>query len=172
MSEAAAVDHNDLSGFDVSRAGRGSDSELALLMAQLETFLSATLPNLPEHLLPRLVDALNGRGALESSGEAVDYDAAYDMRNEMEMMLSTCRAMRNHVLDGDRVRDGIAFRDLKDFMTSVSSMMSTMMKNHEKLMTMDRHRAVEQATIQVLKEIGGEDTIDRFILLMEDKLSE
>lgn len=171
MSDAAAAG-TDLSGFDAGRGGVSAGSELATFMAQLETFKTSVLPNLPDNMLSGLVDALYRRGALEEVDGNVEYDESYDMKGEMTMMISACRAMRNHVLDGDRVRDGIAFRDLKDFMSSVSSMMSSMMKNHEKLMSMDRHRAIEQATIQVLKELGGEDVTTRFISLMEANLTE
>ena len=46
------------------------------------------------------------------------------------------------------------------------------MKHHEKLLSMDRQRALEAATISVLKELGDETMIDKFFELMEQALQD
>jgi hypothetical protein len=38
------------------------------------------------------------------------------------------------------------------------------------MMSLDRRRAMEQATIAVLQELGGDAVVDRFTALLEERL--
>ena len=158
----------DLSGFD-SKPGEGTD--LVLVSHQLHEFLSGVLPRLTESMVEALLDAMHAQGIGTTDVPQLEYDESYSLKDEMTMMLVAVRAMRNEILDGDRLRKNVGVKDLKEFLTSSSSITSTLMKNHEKLMSMERHRAIEQATIETLKEIGGDEAVDRFLALMEAKLA-
>ena len=158
----------DLSGFD-SKPGEGTD--LVLVSHQLHEFLSGVLPRLTESMVEALLDAMHAQGIGTTDVPQLEYDESYSLKDEMTMMLVAVRAMRNEILDGDRLRKNVGVKDLKEFLTSSSSITSTLMKNHEKLMSMERHRAIEQATIETLKEIGGDEVVDRFLALMGAKLS-
>ena len=158
----------DLSGFD-NRPGDVAD--LARVSHHLHEFLSGTLPQLTESMVEALLDAMHALGIGTTDIPELEYDESYSLKDEMTMMLVAVRAMRNEILDGDRLRKNVGVKDLKEFLTSSSSITSTLMKNHEKLMSMERHRAIEQATIETLKEIGGEEVVDRFLALMGSKLA-
>ena len=158
----------DLSGFD---SKPGDVTDLALISHQLHEFLSGVLPRLTESMVEALLDAMHAQGIGTTDVPQLEYDESYSLKDEMTMMLVAVRAMRNEILDGDRLRKNVGVKDLKEFLTSSSSITSTLMKNHEKLMSMERHRAIEQATIETLKEIGGDEAVDRFLALMEAKLA-
>ena len=157
----------DLSGFD---SKPGDVTDLAAVSHHLHEFLSGTLPRLTESMVEALLDAMHAQGIGTTDVPQLEYDETYSLKDEMTMLLVAVRAMRNEILDGDRLRKNVGVKDLKEFLGSSSTIMSTLMKNHEKLMSMERHRAIEQATIETLKEIGGDEVVDRFLALMEDKL--
>ena len=163
--------NNPLSAFDV-RSDMEEAPRLTRISVALHEFLDDTLPQLTQSMRDTLVDRMREHG-MASSSEGVtefEYDENYSLKDEMATMIVAVKAMRGEIFDGNRLRNGVGLKDVKEFVTASNSIMSTLMKSHEKLMSMERHRSIEQATVEVLKEIGGSEVVDRFVTLMESKL--
>ena len=59
---------------------------------------------------------------------------------------------------------------MKEVVTSTTSLMTLLMKAHDKLMTFDRMRAIEQSTVDILRQMGGEEIVENFVKMMEERL--
>lgn len=162
---------DDLSGFDAKAETSIDPDQLSM---DFDRFYHNVLP----HLFPTQARQLITRiGTLEliPAAEAVDgqieYGANYDITIEVEGLIQSVRAMRNTVMTPEgNVREGIAPREMKEMITATTSLMNLLMKSHEKLMTFDRHRALEQATVDVLRQLGGEEIVGQFVEMMEGRL--
>jgi len=78
--------------------------------------------------------------------------------------------MQNSVMENGRIRTGITPKEMREVVQSTTSLMSLLMKAHEKLLSLDRVRAIEQATISVLRELGDDAMVERFVAALEQEL--
>lgn len=162
---------SDLSDFDVKAEQNVEPDKLAL---EFERFYHNTLPHLfptqAQQLLTR-INTLELVPSVGNSNEETEYGANYDITIEVQGLIQSVRAMRNTVMDEQgRVKEGITPREMKEMITATTALMNLLMKSHEKLMTFDRHRSLEQATVDTLRELGGEEIVSRFVELMEQRL--
>lgn len=161
---------NDLSGFDAKTTGPEPDA----LQLDFERFMHNTLPYLFPAQAKALIKKLHDAEIIPPADSAdIEYGANYDITIEVEGLIQSVRAMRNTVMDEQgRVREGITPREMKEMITATTALMNLLMKSHEKLMTFDRQRALEQSTVDVLRELGGEEIVSTFVELMEERLEQ
>ena len=159
---------DDLSGFDVKSEG---SPEPDILAQEFERFYHNVLPHLFPTQAKQILTRINTLELVPFVGnerEDIEYGANYDITLEVEGLIQSVRAMRNTVMDEQgRVKEGIT---PKEMITATTSLMNLLMKSHEKLMTFDRHRALEQATVDVLRQLGGEEIVGTFVEMMESRL--
>lgn len=166
-----------LGDFDVKSGGSIEPSQLE---TEFERFYHNVLPHLTTAMATKLYARINTLELVPHVGaDDVAYGANYDITVEVQGLISAVRAMQNSVMDErGRIREGITPREMKEVVTSTSSLMNLLMKSHEKLMTFDRQRAMEQATVDVLRALGdggfaglsGEEIVSRFVEMMEARL--
>ncbi|RLA60687.1 MAG: hypothetical protein DRQ89_12445 [Epsilonproteobacteria bacterium] len=157
-----------LDDFDVQAEVK---EEPTLLEADFERFYHNVLPHLTGPQAVLLLTRVNTLELVPIADRDVTYGAEYDMTSEVEGLIQSVRAMRNSVMTEDgRMRTDVTPREMKDVVTATSSLMNLLMKSHEKLMDFDRHRALEQATIDILRGMGGEEIVTKFVENMEARL--
>lgn len=136
-------------------------------------FIEEILPLLSEDQLRELTEELLSLGVVKQSDEdEIVYDAQFDLGKEIELQLRTVHALRRKVMINNRLRSGATTKEVKDVVSTTTTMLNALMKHHEKMLSMDRQRALESATISVLKELGDEAMINKFFELMERALQD
>ena len=157
-----------LDGFD---AKTGEAIEPDKLEQDFERFYHNVLPHLPEALGRKLLTRIGTLDLVPHAGGDVVYGANYDITAEVEGLIRAVRAMQNSVMHEDgKIRADVTPREMKEVVTSTTSLMNLLMKAHAQLMTFDRQRAVEQSTVDVLREMGGEEIVENFVKMMEERL--
>ncbi len=89
------------------------------------------------------------------AGPKEKFDEKFSLSEEMGEMIASIRALRKTVFcpaTGGLV-EGQKLSDARDIMTTSNQMMTMMVKTQEKILNIERFRAVEQATIDVLKTL-------------------
>ena len=142
------------------------------LQAKLVGKVIAVVDKLTDDQKETLLNALALTGAVIEDQQ--DYDANFDLSKEINEQLRAIRAMRQQVFNSNHtIKDGISAREVKEVVTSSSTMINTLMKHHQTVQSMERHRAVEAATIDALKELEkdrGAEVLNRFFEIFEKKL--
>ena len=95
------------------------------------------------------------------------YGADFDFSREIAEQLVAVRALRAQILAGNRVREGVSSRDVRELISASSTLLSNLMKTHEKVQSFERQRKIEEALIEVLAEFGLKD---EFMRRLEEKL--
>lgn len=157
-----------LDGFDIQAEEKAEPTQLEM---DFERFYHNVLPHLSGPQATMLVARVHTLELVPVADRDVTYGAEYDMTSEVEGLIQSVRAMRGSVMTEDgRMRTDVTPREMKDVVTATSSLMNLLMKSHEKLMDFDRQRALEQATIEILREMGGEEIVTKFVENMEARL--
>lgn len=86
------------------------------------------------------------------------YDETFSMADEVKEVMAAVRLLRKSIyaVGGRKLREGVTISEAKDVISMSNTMINTLMKSHEKIMNMERYRAVEQATVDVLRELDGD----------------
>lgn len=139
------------------------------IQTALDRFMKETLPHLSrsqqEILAQRLPSDL-----FTSDGEQV-YDANFSVADELSLQIQAVQALRQHVFPGGRLKHGASIREAKEVVTTCNQMIKTLMDSHERIMNMERMRAIEAATVDVLGEMN-EKAKEMFLQRLELKLAE
>ncbi|PNV83834.1 MAG: hypothetical protein C0610_16785 [Desulfobacteraceae bacterium] len=167
-----------LDEFDVKNA---PEIEPSKLDQEFERFYHNTMPHLTSQQAQMLMARIGTLELLDLSESEVVYGANFDMTVEVEGLIQSVRAMRSTVMTpGGTVRNDVTPREMKEVVTATSTLMTLLMKSHEKLMSFDRQRRLEQTTIEVLQRLSdgnlrdksGEEIVAEFVTLMEQGLDE
>lgn len=142
-----------------------SDEAVQLLRLQREASdaFDALVPRLEfltaeqARLLERKVQALRGTEGEEFSGD-------FDLQVEITQQLRLLREMRTRAMS-----EGSSVREMKEVMTGASSLITTLIREQEKVINMDRLRYVEQAVVECLKTLP-DDVQQAFMKKMEGLL--
>ena len=102
--------------------------------------------------------------------EKVVYDASFNLRDEVQAQIACVRALRESVLPGGVVRAGLAAREIKEAVTASSTLLSTLMKTHKDILSLDRARCIEEAVSETIKTLSDEDRAT-FMKKLEENLS-
>lgn len=165
-----------LDEFDVKIDEQVEPSKLDM---DFERFYHNVLPHLTHQQAQQLMARIGTLELLDNSDVDVVYGANYDITTEIESLITSVRAMQNSVrTPGGQMRDDVTPREMKEVITSATGLMNLLMKSHEKLMSFDRMRRLEQSTIEVLQKLGdgdlqdktGQEIVAEFVNLMEERL--
>lgn len=117
-------------------------------------------------------DRLAGIGkALTPATEVVLYDANFSLADEVQAQIQAVRAIRDRIMtpNGQLSKD-ITTREAKEVVSSGSTLLTSLMKFHEKVVNMERIRMLETSVIEALEEADQE--IKSLVLTkMEEKLA-
>ncbi|WP_422451867.1 hypothetical protein [Endozoicomonas sp. ALC066] len=145
-------------------------------MAQAVATVERLSERFTDSQITRLSQAIRFRveSDLPAPEQDNEYGAGFSLAQEINMQLKAVRALRSSVMyDSGRPKEDVDPRDLKDAITAANSMIGTLMKQHEKVMSMERNRAVESATVEALQELKeehGMDAVETYLSILERKL--
>lgn len=138
-------------------------------------FMRKYVRNLTREQAQRLFDAiphdLLTEEQIDGAGSGTDYGADFSLADEIGLQITAVKALRQSVFPGGRLKSDASTRDAKEVLTTCNQMIKTLMDSHGKIMNMERFRAVESATLDVLADID-EALKERFLVQLESKLSE
>jgi hypothetical protein len=141
--------------------GDGHDVDLDEHISTIE----ALSDELSDEDIARLWAVLQGRAqAME------EYGADFDLGYEVQMQIMAVRAMRNAIMPGGVVRVGTPAREIKEVVTASSTLLNTLMKTHERIMSLDRQRAIEEAVTTSIQTLPDEQK-KQFLATLEENLS-
>ena len=89
-------------------------------------------------------------GTVKPDGTVVAPVSAFENRRSQIVAVQN---LRQHVFPNGHLREGCNIREAKEVLTTCNVMCKTLMDNHERIMSMERMRAVEAATVDILIEI-------------------
>lgn len=120
------------------------------------------MPRKEAFALLRCLARFDQNAQMEEEGD-VDYDEAFDLSKEIGEVLKSVRLLRKSILSpsGKSLRSGVTVGEAKDVISMSNSMINTLVKTHEKVVNMERYRAVEQATVDILRELDTDRVFAR-----------
>ena len=78
--------------------------------------------------------------------------------------------MRRQIMIGNNIREGLNPREVREAVAASSSLLSTLLKVHEKVMSFERQRAIENAVIETVRELP-EPAKEAFFINLETRLA-
>lgn len=114
---------------------------------------------MPFPKVKEIAAALKPYGGFATPDQDEDtYDETFSMADEVKEVMVAVRLLRKSIYaaGGKKLREGVTISEAKDVISMSNTMINTLMKSHEKIMNMERYRAVEQATVDVLRELDGD----------------
>jgi hypothetical protein len=127
-----------------------AETDMGRTATGLQVFIHDFLPRLSPEQLHRLVSALPA-GALAVTGQG--YGADFSLADEIGLQIVAVQNLRQYVFPNGHLREDCSIREAKEVLTTCNVMIKTMMDNHDRIMSMERMRAVEAATVDILIEI-------------------
>lgn len=127
-----------------------AETDMGRVDQGLQVFIHDFLPKLSADQLHRLISALPA-GSLTTTGQG--YGADFSLADEIGLQIVAVQNLRQHVFPNGHLRDGCNIREAKEVLTTCNVMCKTLMDNHERIMSMERMRAVEAATVDILFEL-------------------
>ena len=128
------------------------------------------IDEMSEHLNDKQISQLWGILAGRGEEGRVEYNASFDIGKEISQQIMAVRALRNSVMPGGKVRPGLAAREVKETITASATLLNTLLKTHEKVMSFDRSRAIEEAVTETVRTLPDEQQ-KVFFALLEENLS-
>lgn len=132
------------------RSAMFAETDMGRTATGLSVFIHDFLPRLSKEQLHKLVSALPA-GTLAVTGQG--YGADFSLADEIGLQIVAVQNLRQHVFPNGHLREGCNIREAKEVLTTCNVMCKTLMDNHERIMSMERMRAVESATVDILVEI-------------------
>jgi len=119
---------------------------------------------IPNYELVKILDVLPVQ---ESTQE---FDAEFDLAEEISGQLRTLKTIKNSIFSTDgRIKEGSSVKEAKDFMASSSQLLQMLQKAKAELINIDRMQAIEEATIETLRDLD-ENIIEEFGRILKEKL--
>lgn len=138
---------------------------------QTNNKLVEMIPELDRHQADALIAALHKAGFLKEDYH-ITYDADFDIASEISQQLQMVKALREKIMvKGDLVA-GVTVTEAQKVVTTCGSVISNLMRNHEKIQSMERHRAMEAAVVDALKELDNDELTETYFTLLRDKLEQ
>ena len=83
-----------------------------------------------------------------------EYGADFDFTEEISSQIRAVKAMRAAVLtESGQIKQGMGAKDIKEVVTASNTLLQTLLKTHDKILSYDRQRALEKATIGVVQSL-------------------
>jgi hypothetical protein len=88
--------------------------------------------------------------------QSMVYDEKFKLSDEVSSLVNMVRAIRNRAFpDGTHLDPDLSISEAKDVLSMTNTTIATLMKSHEKLVNMERFRAMEVATIDTLNALDS-----------------
>jgi len=138
---------------------------VSALGTAFETVVRAIENNfIPEYEIRKILDVL------PVQQESQNFDANFDLSHEISTQLVALKSIRNKIFASDgQIKEGQTVRDAKDFMASSSQLLQMLQKSRAELINTERLQAIEEATIECIKELD-EDAVKDFLANLKEKL--
>lgn len=127
-----------------------AETDMGRTASALNSFIHDFMPRLSPTQLHSLVSSLPA-GMLATTGQG--YGADFSLADEIGLQIVAVQNLRQHVFPNGHLREGCNIREAKEVLTTCNVMIKTLMDNHARIMNMERMRAVEAATIEILVEL-------------------
>ena len=115
------------------------------------SMIEAMSEGLTDHQVARLWGILQDRAEVQ-----VEYGPDFNMVEEVRMQIAAVRAMRNSVMPGGVMRLGVPVREMKEMVTASSTLLTTLLRTHKEVLSLDRQRAIEAATVATMQTLPEE----------------
>lgn len=160
----------DLKSFDIKAKDlTGSPEQVEVMLKhEVGVFIRDIIPKLTAEQCLQVLDALP-RELTQPKEDGPEYSADFSIAEEISLQLAAVQAMRSHIFPDGRMRSDTNIREAKDVLTTCNQMIKTLMESHGRIMNMERMRAVESATVEVLIELG-DDLKEKFLTLLAARL--
>jgi hypothetical protein len=173
---------SDLSDFDVMATAPGSgltahpdtivaaETSAIALNTALDRFIKGCIPHLDPTQLRRLADNIP-RSLLGIDAPSQAFDQNFSIADELTSQIQAVQALRQHVFPGGHFKIDGSVKEAKEVLTTCNQMTKTLIDAHERVMNMERFRAVEGATLDVLADMNDElknTFLQRLALKLED----
>jgi hypothetical protein len=143
-----------------------AETDMGRIATGLNVFIHDFLPKLSKEQMHKLVSALPA-GTLEVTGQG--YGADFSLADEIGLQIVAVQNLRQHVFPNGHLRESCNIREAKEVLTTCNVMIKTMIDNHDRIMSMERMRAVEAATVDTLVEID-DDLKEQFLERLRARL--
>lgn len=84
------------------------------------------------------------------------FDETFSLSAEVEAMLNMSRALRQEIMSGDRLREGVDPRAAKEAISANNTLLNTLLKVTEQVRSFERQRSIEKAVVDSLKSLPAE----------------
>jgi hypothetical protein len=99
-----------------------------------------------------------------------EYGADFNLADEVWQQILAVKAVRELVVEDGKICDGFSARDAKDVVTAGNTLLTSLMRYHKEIVSMDRLRRLERSIIEVLEECSPE-VRKQVMARLEEKLS-
>jgi hypothetical protein len=131
---------------------------------QLNEYVDSVIEH-AQSLTPIQKARLTAAFAPRSSGN--EYGEDFSLAIEVEEMLKMARALRKQVMVGNQVADGVGPREVKEAVSASNTLLNTLLKVHEQVMSFERQRAIEKAVTEAISELSHDHKQKFFTRLSE-----
>jgi hypothetical protein len=143
-----------------------AETDMGRIATGLNVFIHDFLPKLSKEQLHKVVSALPA-GTLEDTGQG--YGANFSLADEIGLQIVAVQNLRQYVFPNGHLRESCNIREAKEVLTTCNVMIKTMIDNHDRIMSMERMRAVEAATVDTLVELD-DDLKEQFLERLRARL--
>ena len=99
------------------------------------------------------------------------YGPGFDLTGEFNNQIRIVRALQDKIQNPDgSLKEKISPREAKELITAGGTVLTALLKNHKELLSLDRRRALEAATIDTISELPPA-TKEAFFSNLEERLS-
>lgn len=102
--------------------------------------------------------------------QVADYGADFDFTVEIGAQIAAVKAMRSKVMSANgTLKDAVSTREAKEVLSASTTLLTTLMKHHDKIVNFDRQRALEEAVKAAVQTLP-ENARDAFFAELERRL--
>lgn len=169
---------DDLYTFDSAAGTEGEKQAVELAVQSLsEQIASGSLSERQAYLL---IDAFfRAPPGKYPELNVVDPDEVgeFNLEEEIQSQIAMLKRMRKKLtLEDGGLSSSVSYKEIKEVVSSCSSVMGTLMKYHKDAKTIQRNRAVEQATIHAIESMAeryGDKTVaQEFLEKLKEQLEQ
>ena len=128
--------------------------------------------HLEQAQLGRLLDVVKNHSELYGNGDLAVDDEAFDIGDEIRMLIKAVRGLRRNVMtDSGHMLGENDTRDVKEVISSSTHLFSLLLKAQEKIDHMSRMQSIEEAAVAAVRTLP-DDAQDAFFEVLEKRLGE
>ena len=99
-----------------------------------------------------------------------EFDSEFDVKDEVTQQIRVIRALRASLMTpGGKLRSDISAKDMKEIIGPSTTLLNTLMKYQEKIISHDRQMAMERAVVEAMEGMS-EEVKERFFSKLDELL--